>query len=125
MSTTDLEAHLIHYPVHILETEIDETLTAAFHNPKCWFHGPDLAFSLFELDSTPNLPPWKGKALYMTEIFDRGRARLLVAFSLLAIIICGLVAGFIFHSLAVGLAVSGALSAWISCVQFLLLRQYP
>ena len=123
-STTDLEARLIRYPVRILETEIDETLTAAFHNPKAWLHGRDLTFSLLEHDNSPNLPPWKGKALYMTELFDRGKARLLVLLTMPAIVVCGLVIGFVCHSLAVGLAVSGGLSAWISCAQFLLLKQY-
>ena len=60
----------------------------------------------------------------MTERFDRGKAQLLILLTMLVIVVCGLVVGFVCHSLAVGLAVSGGLSAWVSCAQFLLLRQF-
>lgn len=60
----------------------------------------------------------------MVEIFDRGRAGLVLVIAVLAALLSGLVAGLACHSVEVGLAVSGSVSAWISCVEFLLVWQY-
>ena len=60
----------------------------------------------------------------MVELFDRGRARLVLVIAVLAALLSGLVIGLVCHSVEVGLAVSGGVSAWISCVEFLLVWQY-
>ena len=60
----------------------------------------------------------------MVELFDRGRARLVLVIAVLAALLSGLVVGLACHSVEVGLAVCGGVSAWISCVEFLLVWQY-
>ena len=60
----------------------------------------------------------------MVELFDRGRARLVLVTAVLAALLSGLVVGLACHSVEVGLAVCGGVSAWISCVEFLLVWQY-
>jgi hypothetical protein len=60
----------------------------------------------------------------MADVFDRGRARLVLVIAALAALLLGLVIGLACHSVEVGLAVSGGVSAWISCVEFLLVWQY-
>jgi hypothetical protein len=111
--------------VRILDTEIDGALTAAFHNPHLWFCGQSLTQPHFELvnyhDSTP---PRTGRALYMVELFDRGRARWVLVIAVLLALLSGFVAGLTCHSVNVGLAVSSGVSAWISCAEFLLVWQY-
>jgi len=60
----------------------------------------------------------------MVEQFDRGRARLVLALAVFTALLSGLVVGLTFHSVEIGMAVSGGVSAWISCVEFLLMWQY-
>ena len=60
----------------------------------------------------------------MVELFDRGRAGLVLVIAMLAALLAGLVVGLACHSVQVGLAVSGSVSAWVSCVEFLLMWQY-
>lgn len=59
----------------------------------------------------------------MVELFDRGRARFVLAIAVLVALLSGFVVGLACHSVEVGLAVSGCVSAWISCVEFLLVWQ--
>ena len=104
---------------------MDEVLTAAFHDPRSWFdrrtatgrpQGRDIDHD--SLLTRPN------KALYLTETFDRRRSRLVLTIAVVTVLMSGLAVGIACHSIEVGLAVSGTLSAWLSCVEFLLLKQY-
>ena len=45
-------------------------------------------------------------------------------FAVLMVPVFGFVVGFACRSIEIGLAVSGAMSGWLSCVEFLLLKQY-
>ena len=111
--------------VHILDVEIDGTLTAAFHDPQSWLCGQSFGQGHFNTsshcDSTPTQPR---RALYMAELFDHSRARLVLIIMVLAAILSGLVAGLTCHSVEVGLGVSGSVSACISSVELLLIRKY-
>ena len=111
--------------VRILDIEMDEILTAAFRNPQSWFDEWNITsrpqacgFDHYSILIRPN------KALYLTETFDRGRSYLVLTIAVLAVLVFGLATGVACHSLGVGLAVSGTLSGWLSCVEFLLLKQY-
>ena len=104
---------------------MDEILTAAFHDPRSWFDGRTATGRPqgrdVDHDSILTRP---NKALYLTETFDRGRLCLVLTIAVLTVLVSGLAAGIAFHSIEVGLAVSGTLSAWLSCVEVLLLKQY-
>ena len=111
--------------VRILDIEMDEILTAAFHDPRSWFHGQKVTGRRQDrnIDSSSILTR-PNKALYLTESFDRGRAYLVLTIAVSTVLVFGLAAGIACHSVEVGLAVSGTLSAWLSCVEALLLKQY-
>lgn len=111
--------------VRILDIEMDDMLTSAFHNPQSWLDGLNATSRLQDSnvnhDSILTRP---NKALYLTETFDRGRSYWMLTIAVLTILVSGLAAGIACRSLGVGLAVSGTLSGWLSCVEFLLLKQY-
>ena len=60
----------------------------------------------------------------MVELFDRGRARLMLVMAVLMALLSRLIVGLAFHSVKIGMAVSGDVSASISCMEFLLVWQY-
>ena len=104
---------------------MDEILTAAFHDPQSWLDGHKATSRPRNRDidhesflTRPN------KALYLTETFAQGISYLVLTIAVLTVLVSGLAAGISCHSLKVGLAVSGTLSVWLSCVESLLLKQY-
>ena len=110
--------------IHILDTEMDEILTAAYHDLRSWFDGRNAKGRPKDRDidhdyilTRPN------KALYLTEIVDRGRPYLVLTIAVLTVLVSGLTAGIVCHSIKVRLANSGTLSGWFSCVEFLLFKQ--
>lgn len=111
--------------VRILDIEMDEILTAAFHDPRSWFDGRNVTSHPQARDiGHDSILTRRNKALYLTETFDRGRSYLVLTIAVLTVLVSGLAAGIACHSLGVGLAVSGTLSGWLSCVEFLLLKQH-
>lgn len=111
--------------VRILDIEIDNILTAAFHDPRSWLDGQNCTDyptdrNIYH-DSILTRP---NKALYLTEVFDCGRACFVLTFAMLTVLVSGIIVGFAYHSIEMGLAVTGAMSGWLSCVEFLLLKQY-
>ena len=104
---------------------MDEILTAAFHNPRSWFDGRNATGRFQDRDiDHDSILTRPNKALYLTETFDRGRSYLVLTIAVLTVLVSGLATGIACHSIEIGLAVSGTLSGWLSCVEFLLLKQY-
>ena len=104
---------------------MDEILTAAFHDPRSWVDGQNATGCPQDRDiDRDSILTRPNKTLYLTETFDRGRSYLVLVIAVLTILVSGLAAGIACHSLGVGLAVSGSLSGWLSCAEFLLLKQY-
>ena len=104
---------------------MDEILTAAFHDPRSWFDGRNTTGRPQDRDiDHDSILTRPNKALYLTETFDRGRSYLVLTIAVLTVLVSGLATGIACHSIEVGLAVSGTLSGWLSCVEFLLLKQY-
>ena len=60
----------------------------------------------------------------MVEVFDSSKGFVMLAIAVIAAMLSGFVVGIANQSVGAGLAVCGALSAWISCAEFLLLWQY-
>ena len=111
--------------VRILDIEMDEILTAAFHDPRSWLDGRNATGRPQDRDiDHDTILTRPNKTLYLTETFDRGRSYLVLTIAVLTVLVFGLAAGIACHSIEVGLAVSGTLSGWLSCVEFLLLKQY-
>ena len=110
--------------VRVLDIEMDGILTAAFHDPRSWFDGRDVTGRPQDSDGNDAILTRPNKALYLTETFDRGRSHLVLTIAVLMVLVSGLAAGIACHSVGIGLAVSGTLSAWLSYVEFLLLKQY-
>ena len=104
---------------------MDETLTAAFRDPRSWFDRQNATGRPQACDiDYGSILTRSNKALYLTETFDRSRSYLVLTIAVLTVLVFGLAAGIACHSLGIGLAVSGTLSGWLSCVEFLLLKQY-
>lgn len=104
---------------------MDEILTAAFHDPRSWLDGRNATGRRPNRDIDHNsILTRPNKALYLTETFDQGRSYLLLTLAVLTVLVSGLAAGIACHSIQVGLAASGTLSGWLSCVEFLLLKQF-
>ena len=111
--------------VRILDMELDETLTEAFHNPHLYLYGSSLSETHLHPVSYGDTTPLRTRrALYMVEVFDRGRARWVVVIAVLLALLSGFIAGIACRSVNVGLAVSSGVSAWLSCVEALLVWQY-
>ena len=104
---------------------MDEILTAAFHNPQSWLDGRNTTNSPSDREiNHDSILTRPNKALYLTETFDRGRSYLVLTIAVLIVLASGLAVGIACHSIEVGLAVGGTLSGWLSCVEFLLLKQF-
>ena len=120
-----MEAHVISCIVRILDTELDKTLTEAFHKPHLCLCGSSLSETHLHPVSYGDMTPLRTpRALYMAEAFDRDRACWIVGIAVLLALLSGFIAGIACRSVNVGLAVSSGVSAWLSCVEALLVWQY-
>jgi hypothetical protein len=111
--------------VRTLDMELDETLTEAFHNPHLYPYSSSLSETHLHPISCGDMTPFRTRrALYMVEVFDRGRACWVVVIAVLLAHLSGFIAGIACRSANVGLAVSSSVSAWLSWVEALFVWQY-
>ena len=123
MLSSDLEGQGSSREVHITHRKRDEDMTAAFNDPSRLQHVQRFALAYrYSLLSSHSIGP--SVALHIGHELDKARCCYLILAGLVLSIVSGIAATCVTRRVDIGVGVSAAISAWVACVEAVLLWKY-
>ena len=98
-------------------------MTAAFHNPQRLRHIQNFALTYPRFQPS-NHPLGPSMALQLGHELDKARCCYLIFVALIVSVVAGIAATCMTKRVDIGVGVSAAISAWVACVEAVLLWKY-